>query len=533
MIPNAATPNSVAINSGVSASGGGDEPVLQVVQSCSYGDVLVVAQSCRYGLEAEFQVAQVCAYGDLPEIQVSQSCAYGDLSDLRAVQVCTYSDLPEIQVVQSCAYSDLPEIQVPQSCTYGDLPDLRAVQACAYGDLPEIQVAQVCTYELMAPLQVVHTCAYGSLDEAPLSLTQTAHYSLGEPLGNLILPVSILARGREIDCTDVEISQDEGGYWVVTLTNVEASDLRYFPLHSEFSVWLDDVEFRFLVDHSSRQAGDGPPTTSIHGLSVASVYDSPQAELVTRTWGETAMASAISAEMLGGVTWSMVDWPIKPTRLAVENAPPISIARQIVEAAGGVIQIEPNGSFIARPEFPIRPTHYFSVQPDFELSEYRDVFTVSVEASFSEIVDSVRVYDTQADVFQDWIDFDLDDIDPLKGVAHVYPSPWRQSFELITSAGVRVSVQRIGEAGREVGAEQVEFRDGIASTQYPVAGVLSVAWITDDLGPVTHESYGSALQVADLGYGLAEVSYLTRSIDYQAVASQATAAQLLVRDLGD
>lgn len=330
------------------------------------------------------------------------------------------------------------------------------------------------------------------------------------------------------DFLALTITADEDSpYWQCEVSLKDAQTYILFQRDTPFIINLLGTEFNFIVDSRTLQrtiddAGNYQEVCTISGLSPLVRYSSPRATKITKTWDTSILASAIVNELIGSVTWNLVDWMIPAYRLAADHAAPLDVARQIVEAVGGLIESQPSGSVVCRHRWPTSIAELGTAAVDHTFDE-RFIFSASEEPTQDELIDKVRIYDTEAG-FQDRLEYVPNKIgtddDPRNGVLYAFPSPWREGLRMVTTRPSTIYVGTMTEGTRAIVAgsetyppELLTFTERTASTQYPIMSLTTLDWLDEDLGTALFTPYATTLEAGAgsySGYSLAEVQYVTR-----------------------
>lgn len=333
----------------------------------------------------------------------------------------------------------------------------------------------------------------------------------------------------------VSLYADEGSpYWQCDIELIDARDYGRLPRDTAFEVEVFGLVFAMIADkrelrRSVSDDGDYSSVARISGLSPACRHASPRARPITRTWDAPILASAACAELVGAVDWAMVDWMIPAHRLAATDAAPLDVARNLVAAAGGLLESLPDGSLRARAKWPVSVPDFATATPDHLFSD-RDLFGADESPTNDALVNRVRIIDVEG-AQQDRLEFVADPGDALRGELRVFPSPWRGNLTLRHTRGSPPVYLGAAREGSESQTETVEFVAGQASVRYPIAVLGSVEWLAVNLGAVAFEPFSSALSAGGAeGYSLARVTYTTRFLRAAANASEATTAQFLLED---
>jgi len=333
---------------------------------------------------------------------------------------------------------------------------------------------------------------------------------------------------RAYDFLDISITADENSpYWQCEMTLKDARDYVRFPRDAPFVIRLFGVDFAFIVDsrtlsRSIDDSGNYLETCTIGGLSPLVAKARPRATRITETWTSPELASSIVESLIGDVTWNLVDWSIPAYRLAAERADPLEVAKQVVTAAGGLIESRPDGTVVCRHLWPTSIAALDYAVPDHSLDE-RVIYSASESPTQDELVDRVRIHDGEAS-FQDRLEYVPNKIgendDPRNGVLYAFVSPWREGLRIVTTRPSKISVGPVTEGNRIIGddnpdypAETVTFAEKTGSTQYPVMSLTSLDWLDENLGSATVQPYSTTIDAGDGSYGgysLAKVQYVSR-----------------------
>lgn len=336
-------------------------------------------------------------------------------------------------------------------------------------------------------------------------------------------------------------SDEESPYYHCEMELRDHRHYQDFPRDQPFLVHLFDQDYHFVVDsrtlnRSMDSEGSQINTVSVTGLSPLCLKASPRATPLTKMWDTSKLASVIVTELLGTVTWELVDWMIPAYRLAADKAYPLDIATQIVSAVGGLIESQPDGSLICRNRWPVPIKDIDSSVSVTSLDE-NTIFAITESPTNDELVNRVRILD-QDTSYQDRLEYVAnklgDQDDPWNGMLYAYLSPWREGLRIVTTRPSKITLGALSEDTRSIANESITFTKRESSTQYPVMTLTDVAWLDENLGSIVSTPYSSVLTAGNgsyEGYSLATVSYTTRflKIPVQCVASiESIEAQFLL-----
>ena len=339
-------------------------------------------------------------------------------------------------------------------------------------------------------------------------------------------------RGRPIPILDGEIWADEGSpYWQSIINLARPEDYALLPSGAAYDLELYGTRYAQIVDtrslsrgFSGEQPGD---SATIGGLSPVALQAGQWADGITRTWDTAIRASAVAAEMLGSVDWDAVDWVIPAYRLAAQGQTPVEVVSTLATAVGAALASAPDGALSVRPIYPVRAPSLPGATPGTVLGD-DDIYAVSESPESVTVVNQIRITDgtAEADGYQDRLEFEADEDNPLAGTVRAYPLPWRDGIS-VRSTRSTVRLYRIGEAAREV-EEIVTVQDGVAGLRYPPLTLVGAEYLDTDLGGIVVA--GSELRTSVQGWGLVRVVYTVRAIEYRAASLEPGISALVLME---
>lgn len=311
---------------------------------------------------------------------------------------------------------------------------------------------------------------------------------------------------------------------------IELRDHQYytdFYRDRPFLVHLFDIDYYFVVDSRTLNRtiddeGNQINTVSVSGLSPLCLKGGPRATPITKTWDTPTMVSTIVEELIGVVSWQMVDWMLPAFRLSAENAYPLDIANQLVNAAGGLIESQPDGSIVCRHRWPISIAAIANATVDLILYE-NHIHSITESPTNDDLINKVRILDQEA-TYQDRLEYIPNKIngndDPFNGIMYAYLSPWREGMSIVTTRPSKITLGSLSEGIRTISdsnvdfpAEIITFENREGSVKYSVMSLIDFEWLDDNLGSVVITPYSTTLTAGDGtygGYSLAKISYATK-----------------------
>lgn len=511
----------------------GYSTLLQVVHRTSYQyPALIAIHATTYGVMAENQIAfsyrayeldqstRVVSYRSLDRITSSLETSYRTLISESDTRSLSYRSLDNSVTVYSISYRSLNNVLSTKVSAYQALETFYSTRSSDWRTIEDCQTLRSCRYLSVTSCFGIIEIGYSTEDTSFVSTTRTCFYTSSADTALVLLGDPVLMIGAlSVPIVSASITADEdSSYYQCEVELQNARDYLVLTRDTEFSLTLFSQTYAFVVDSRtlSRSIDDGgnlQETATVTGLSPACRFAAPRASSLTKTWETAQLASEICTELLGSIAWNLVDWVIPAYRLSADQSYPLDIAKQIVEAAGGLLESNPDGSLVARSKWPCSIARLDGVAPAATWTE-RQIYAVSEQATQDQLMDRIRIVDVEL-TEQDKLEFVVDENDPWSGIVYVYPSPWRDALSLVTTRGSKVQIGPLSEGVKTIADEEIiSFENGSASTNYPIQTLVSVEWLDDSLGSLLFAPYSSEMTVTNRGsyggYSLGKVTYTTR-----------------------
>lgn len=351
-------------------------------------------------------------------------------------------------------------------------------------------------------------------------------------MAELIEP-TVTISGQVLSLQSGTVSGDEGQYaWTCDLQLADARQHVLFVPDAPFVVNLPGEDYAMLVDSTGLSRGGIVDLhATVSGISPSALYAAPRAQKVSQSWDTAVLATAVVDELfgVGVVAWPIVNWSIAANRLGADNQTPMEVLQRLAQTPGALVESEPDGSIQVRYRFPIAVTQYPGATPDQEYTDTQHNIASGEKTVFAEIVNRLRVLDSEAAANSDAIEFEQDKADPAKGLLRVFPKPWREPVTLVHTSNAQVSAQLVGVVTEEL-IETVEVLGGKGSVSKPIFEVVLLEWLFVNLTGVTFEVDGKEFTTthATLKESLLRITYRTRSINFEAAAFLGAEVQFLV-----
>ncbi|MBW7901273.1 MAG: hypothetical protein H3C26_07340 [Rhodocyclaceae bacterium] len=414
-------------------------------------------------------------------------------------------------------------------------PYALTLAACAvlpYGDLRAIATVHRAPYRLLGRgAATVHAAPYALVDvQRHARQCRTPWALLAD---RALVPVAntpeLLHDGRTHRVESADLSCDEDSpVWLARIRLADVESHAAIRLLDAVTLVLGMETFSLVVDGKSVSRPEVVDVAlEITAVSPLALADAPWAAPVTVTHAQAVPARALVEQLIGPVDWRLPAWIVPAGRAAFDRATPLSIARAVVGAAGGLIESAPDGSVICRPRHPVHVPDYDTTAPAVILTD-GDVFSVTETVAPRSLVDRVTVSnETATGGPEDRLEYEADEDDTTRGTVRAWPWPMR-GVSLVHTGHPATAIVDLGVVTWEV-VEVVEFVDGSATARWPVAAWLGAEWMRADLGAVRAERTRLTAGVA--GYSLARVRYATAAREWSvSLTAAAEEVQFVLMD---
>jgi hypothetical protein len=352
---------------------------------------------------------------------------------------------------------------------------------------------------------------------------------IGPEIINISGQPTITLNGNVIEIFQADISTDEEGFiWQADITILNIDDYKLININDEFT--LDFYGENFTLIAESKTLDRFSPvglTMFIRAVSPAIKHDFPRAEPCTISYTTPVMAKATAEALLGeSITWNILDWEIPANRLGISDGAPIQLVKQIVEAVGGVLESNPDGTLVARPKYPVSMNILEgpnSLSIDQTYFDTADNLSISEEYTPQKLFNKFRISDTSKE-FSDDLDFDFNEIinddgtttvSDTEGKLKAFVTPFRENIVIKSSQDSSIGFELNGVSTEQL-TELIEIREGVGSVSKPILTLDSWNYQAVDLGTPTFvvDDRQIITPNPDLKYGLIEVTYTTRFVEY-------------------
>mgnify|MGYP001809843478 CR=1 FL=1 len=424
-------------------------------------------------------------------------------------------------------WGERPAVMAQMSAPWGERPAVMAQMSTPWGERPAVMAQMSASWAAGAAVVSHLSAPWGAAERPALAALCAVRWSAPDPAPIILSgQTRLLHQGRAIGLVgSVEISCDEGSpTWICSPTLAEADDYARIQLGDALTLELSGATWALICDGRRYADSESGPEYALSCSSPVSLLGAPWALDAAAPGG--GMARNLVEGLVGAVDWQLVDWPVPSAALSADGAP-LTLARSIVEAVGGVLDSLPDGSLIARRRHPVSPPEYAGAAVA-ALSD-RELLGAAEDADAVEIFDRFTVTSdgaAEAAVPDIQIESEAVEGDPHAYDVRVYPYPLRPIALVHTGDSATVIGPR--QAWTEEREELVELRAGVGSVSHPVETLLDVQYQYNSLGALTHD--GGALTAATSGYSLARVRYRTAGYAWRVTNARVESIQFLAME---
>ena len=476
---------------------------------------LALRQEWRWGLRLESRVRLL--YGEWRQHHVRTLHPYGDRWLARSR--CRLG------------YGETTPHRGRAAFPYGDRPLLRSNWRASWTDLSSVRASARMAYALTEPAHSRHRLDYAITEVNPVASRWVTPWSLlaDTSLQAISNTPELVWQDKVLKLAQATLSCDEDSpVWIARLELLDLGEFSGIAIGDPITLVLGLEVFQLIVDGNTlSRESIAARQLELTAVSPIALLDAPFA--ATTRWYQTEAISAFAAveALIGTVVWQLPDWIIPAGRLLLDGVTPLSAARTIIAAVGGIVESTPEGSVICRQRHPVSIPAYGDATVTHGLFD-TEVIASRAQISPSRGFNRVTLANEEGvgDVTSDRVEYVADAEDPNQGTVRAWLGVPR-SIVLAHTGHPDTVVTSLGDATR-VETEMVEIIEGRGSTRYPVAALLAHTWQHSELGDVTAD--GQTLQAATAGYSLLRITYTTTSIDWRVALARDEEVQFVLID---
>ncbi len=433
-------------------------------------------------------------------------------------------------------FGDAKQLRSALAQYFGSSPQLKAALAQVFGDTWQHKAALeqpvIMSEELKVKLDQVFGLAGQELkqaleqsfdleDKSKLTQALAQLFALAAS-GALVLPsdVSVICDGQEIkDCNQVFLEQDEAAYHFNGELQLLSQDeaLLFKPFLSEVLVTARGEEFRLTCDFCRRTRTLEGTIWVIPLVSRSALLDRPHSKQLGESAPDSGMSETICRDLAAGVDldWQLPTWYLPADRLALPGKSPLEAIREIVASVRGVLQTAPDGTLIARPEYPVSVNLWSETPVAVFLTDQDYLFQIVEDPSPREGYNIFFISDSSAEIAGDGITLESNLVSSSKADIRVYKTPWNGAgCTLNHSGGAWVNIYNVG-VKEAVQKEQVEIVAGVGRTSKSFHGLISASYAQKDLGEITVSEPGEVTTTVKENT-LVDIEYHTKFYSFTA-----------------
>lgn len=407
-------------------------------------------------------------------------------------------------------------LETTLSSHYGDLAQTRRSHTAFWHETKSARHGFRSSYWLTQSLHANQPLRYAVTDTNPVQGRLTTGWALlADPrLQTLHTTPQLGWQGRLLRLIATTVSADEDSpFWLAQLQLADLSDFARLAIGDALQLALGQEVFALMVDGKSlSRESQASVRYEISAISPLALLETPYAALQRFDLRDATQSVEAVTALIGPVQWQLPHWVIPAGHLQLESVTPLQAARTIVEAIGGIIESQPDGTVVCRKRHPVSLPDYAQATNAHALLD-SDVITAWNRLVPHRGYNRVTLANENGgrEAHDDRLEFVTDEGAPHQGTVRAYLGPLRP-VTLAHSGNPATSITPLGEVVR-LETEVVEFIEGNARTHYQIRQIVSDRWQHADLGAL-HVS-GAALTASIAGYSLLLLTYLTASVNWK------------------
>ena len=339
--------------------------------------------------------------------------------------------------------------------------------------------------------------------------------------------VSVVVNGVLLSATNTTVqTSDAQVIWTAQFNLPSKSEYAAISEDDAVIISVGSESYAMVINSKSRsKTGVAADVYTISCASPAIAYQAPRATPITKTWDVSISARAVVEEVLNqSVDWQIQDWQIAADKLAFTDATPMSIAKTVVEAIGGIVQSKPDGSLLVQYRYP-SPMHTLQQAPSDQVySDADDLLSISESIGNRQVFNSIIIRDEQTSTSSsDSLSIEVDSREDGFNEGRSTFAPGEAVHLLVRKGATSTITLQEETAGQLIYAGLVTYQhtDTLAfdnvnthSLTYRADAIVSSVWVGDDLGAITLQTSGKDVNITAAGVGLLEVVYTTTAYKY-------------------
>ena len=292
--------------------------------------------------------------------------------------------------------------------------------------------------------------------------------------------------------------------------------------------------YKFLIFDKTKNEDVQNTSLFIEARSHGYTLDFPYAESVDADFS-IGMASVTvnSLAALEGLTvdWQIpVDWLLTGEGIQLGGESPLSGILKIVNAVGGILQSNPDGTLYAVPRYISDTDKYDVAQPDLFLTTGEDFETTESTSDKRNGYNTYFVSDIPSAAASYFLE--VEKISEREMIVKAYQDPWTEDGVVLdTSDSQSVTIERLDDVNDLALCEVIEIIEGGGRTPKPIYSQVGYDYTgRDDLGLITFTESGD-LTTFIKGESLVKYSYLTRYRQWRVTDFETENVQFILRTI--
>lgn len=339
-------------------------------------------------------------------------------------------------------------------------------------------------------------------------------YTIVEAGGFRKLTSSVLINGAIVKASAINIEYSKSSYCgSITVQLIDFTEWEKVNYQDTVTITVGSEQYIGVVTDINKSETSKRTAFTIVAKSKAVLLDFPFATEIdddSYVYGNASdIVNRIAADYSQAVVWEMVsDPPQNENTYNISGNSPLQAIRGLVNAVGGILQSDPDGTLRAVPRYRVNSDKIEDATPDYVYSASTDFVSINTDHDKR---DGYNKYTINSDEDESGFTLEAEEVSAGYKRIKAYKSPWStQSVTLRTSELTNVTIFSQGIYIETIENELVEIKKGTGKTTKPIYNITNFDYNSRiDLGNITYTDEGIITsQVKETS--LVTITYTTR-----------------------
>lgn len=338
----------------------------------------------------------------------------------------------------------------------------------------------------------------------------------GVPTGD-VGPDIPTAGGNTISFTKIKIAASRQDFRIsITLEVADEANFNKLKKGSQIQITIGNDTFYGIVFKKYRpRITNQLKTYLIVAYSKSMLLTTPYSASINQEYNPglaSEYATQFGAVKNISVDWQVTNWNISAGKLFATNESPKDMIQKLARVPKAMLQSDKIGDLEVKLKRAVPISQWSTASPTrtFSLSHFTSITENPVE---KQGYNRVLISDQLTSSNRSFLEYE--DISEFSKYVKAFIAPWSDSVNAYLKSTGDVQTEPTNRVEIiETITEEIEFKNGTASTQYPIYNYSGITWLKTNLGSVTVGEDGQAKASyttgPTFGHSLASITYQTR-----------------------